>query len=92
MSVNCVSPELDVSKAYIIGGLVDHNHHKVSQTLSSLMFVNILWLHTLCCATTSWQGYCYKKALELGVEHAQLPIGQYVKLNSRTVLAINHGQ
>uniref|UniRef100_A0A8D0L4D6 tRNA methyltransferase 10 homolog A n=1 Tax=Sphenodon punctatus TaxID=8508 RepID=A0A8D0L4D6_SPHPU len=55
--------ELDESKAYVIGGLVDHNHHK---------------------------GITYKRALEEGVGHAQLPLGNFVKMNSRKVLAVNH--
>ncbi|XP_075207005.1 tRNA methyltransferase 10 homolog A isoform X3 [Anomaloglossus baeobatrachus] len=55
--------ELDETKAYIIGGLVDHNHHK---------------------------GLTYKQALELGISHAQLPLGSFVKMNSRKVLAVNH--
>ncbi|NP_001106356.1 tRNA methyltransferase 10A L homeolog isoform X1 [Xenopus laevis] len=58
-----VLSELDETKAYIIGGLVDHNHHK---------------------------GITYKKALELGISHAQLPLGNFVKMNSRKVLAVNH--
>ncbi|XP_075057375.1 tRNA methyltransferase 10 homolog A [Mixophyes fleayi] len=55
--------ELDETKAYIIGGLVDHNHHK---------------------------GITYKQALDLGIGHAQLPLGSFVKMNSRKVLAVNH--
>ncbi|XP_069834456.1 tRNA methyltransferase 10 homolog A isoform X2 [Dendropsophus ebraccatus] len=55
--------ELDETKAYIIGGLVDHNHHK---------------------------GITYKQALDLGISHAQLPLGSFVKMNSRKVLAVNH--
>nr|XP_056711141.1 tRNA methyltransferase 10 homolog A [Euleptes europaea] len=55
--------ELDESKAYVIGGLVDHNHHK---------------------------GITYKRAQELGISHAQLPLGIFVKMNSRKVLAVNH--
>lgn len=55
--------ELDETKAYIIGGLVDHNHHK---------------------------GITYQQALELGIGHAQLPLGSFVKMNSRKVLAVNH--
>ncbi|XP_067850606.1 tRNA methyltransferase 10 homolog A-like [Heptranchias perlo] len=55
--------ELDATKAYIIGGLVDHNHHK---------------------------GLTYNKALELGIAHAQLPLGNYVKMDSRKVLTVNH--
>ncbi|XP_063774711.1 tRNA methyltransferase 10 homolog A [Pseudophryne corroboree] len=55
--------ELDDTKAYIIGGLVDHNHHK---------------------------GITYKGALDLGISHAQLPLGSFVKMNSRKVLAVNH--
>ncbi|XP_010159005.1 PREDICTED: tRNA methyltransferase 10 homolog A [Eurypyga helias] len=58
-----VLSELDEKKAYVIGGLVDHNHHK---------------------------GITYKKAVEQGVGHAQLPLGNFVKMNSRKVLAVNH--
>ncbi|XP_005406326.1 PREDICTED: tRNA methyltransferase 10 homolog A [Chinchilla lanigera] len=55
--------ELDESKAYVIGGLVDHNHHK---------------------------GCTYKQASDYGIDHAQLPLGNFVKMNSRKVLAVNH--
>ncbi|XP_017328660.1 RNA (guanine-9-)-methyltransferase domain-containing protein 2 [Ictalurus punctatus] len=55
--------ELDEAKAYVIGGLVDHNHHK---------------------------GISFKRAKELGIAHAQLPLGSFVKMNSRKVLAVNH--
>ncbi|XP_068798126.1 tRNA methyltransferase 10 homolog A [Struthio camelus] len=55
--------ELDEKKAYVIGGLVDHNHHK---------------------------GITYKRAVEQGIGHAQLPLGNFVKMNSRKVLAVNH--
>ncbi|NXY83510.1 TM10A methyltransferase, partial [Alcedo cyanopectus] len=58
-----VLQELDEKKAYVIGGLVDHNHHK---------------------------GITYKKAVEQGISHAQLPLGNFVKMNSRKVLAVNH--
>ncbi|XP_055970089.1 tRNA methyltransferase 10 homolog A isoform X2 [Sorex fumeus] len=58
-----VLQELDESKAYVIGGLVDHNHHK---------------------------GLTYKQASDHGIDHAQLPLGNFVKMNSRKVLAINH--
>ncbi|XP_028932989.1 tRNA methyltransferase 10 homolog A [Ornithorhynchus anatinus] len=58
-----VLKELDESKAYVIGGLVDHNHHK---------------------------GVTYKQALEQGISHAQLPLGDFVRMNSRKVLAVNH--
>ncbi|PNJ35303.1 TRMT10A isoform 6 [Pongo abelii] len=55
--------ELDESKAYVIGGLVDHNHHK---------------------------GLTYKQASDYGINHAQLPLGNFVKMNGRKVLAVNH--
>ncbi|XP_046859697.1 tRNA methyltransferase 10 homolog A-like [Xenia sp. Carnegie-2017] len=55
--------DIDLSKAYIIGGLVDHNHHK---------------------------GLCHKLAVENKVAHAQLPIKNFVKIQSRTVLTVNH--
>ncbi|XP_062055814.1 tRNA methyltransferase 10 homolog A isoform X5 [Lepus europaeus] len=58
-----VLEELDESKAYVIGGLVDHNHHK---------------------------GITYKQASDYGIDHAQLPLGNFVKMNSRKVLAVNH--
>lgn len=58
-----VLKEVDQSKAYIIGGLVDHNHHK---------------------------GLCHNLAVERGIVHAQLPIAEFVQLNSRKVLAVNH--
>ncbi|KAG7461898.1 hypothetical protein MATL_G00196060 [Megalops atlanticus] len=58
-----VLTELDESKAYVIGGLVDHNHHK---------------------------GITFERAQELGIDHAQLPLGSFVKMNSRKVLAVNH--
>ncbi|XP_068611837.1 tRNA methyltransferase 10 homolog A isoform X2 [Brachionichthys hirsutus] len=58
-----VLEELDQTKAYVIGGLVDHNHHK---------------------------GITFEKAEELGIEHAQLPLSSFVKMNSRKVLAVNH--
>ncbi|KAG9339151.1 hypothetical protein JZ751_024183 [Albula glossodonta] len=58
-----VMTELDENKAYVIGGLVDHNHHK---------------------------GITFERAQELGINHAQLPLGNFVKMNSRKVLAVNH--
>ncbi|XP_051041375.1 LOW QUALITY PROTEIN: tRNA methyltransferase 10 homolog A-like [Phodopus roborovskii] len=58
-----VLKDLDESKAYVIGGLVDHNHHK---------------------------GLTLKQASIYGIEHAQLPLADFVKMNSRKVLAVNH--
>ncbi|XP_028330049.1 tRNA methyltransferase 10 homolog A [Gouania willdenowi] len=58
-----VLKELDQTKAYVIGGLVDHNHHK---------------------------GITFEKAKEFGIEHAQLPLSCFIKMNSRKVLAVNH--
>ncbi|KAL0970333.1 hypothetical protein UPYG_G00240570 [Umbra pygmaea] len=58
-----VLTELDESKAYVIGGLVDHNHHK---------------------------GITFERAKEFGINHAQLPLNSFVKMNSRKVLAVNH--
>ncbi|XP_057712289.1 RNA (guanine-9-)-methyltransferase domain-containing protein 2 [Corythoichthys intestinalis] len=55
--------ELDLKKAYVIGGLVDHNHHK---------------------------GITLDRAKALGICHAQLPLGSFVQMNSRKVLAVNH--
>lgn len=50
------------------------------------MFVAIIMLSLML------QGYCFKRAVEQGIAHAKLPISDYVKLNCRTVLAINHGE
>ncbi|XP_012496528.1 PREDICTED: tRNA methyltransferase 10 homolog A [Propithecus coquereli] len=36
------------------------------------------------------QGLTYKQASDYGIEHAQLPLGNFVKMNSRKVLAVNH--
>ncbi|CAJ0960383.1 unnamed protein product [Ranitomeya imitator] len=71
--------ELDETKAYIIGGLVDHNHHKVTM-FRAVHNVEMSFL----------QGITYKQALALGISHAQLPLGSFVKMNSRKVLAVNH--
>lgn len=38
------------------------------------------------------QGITYKRAQEQGISHAQLPLGVFVKMNSRKVLAVNHGK
>ena len=36
------------------------------------------------------KGVCYKKAMDLGIKTARLPIGQYMEMNSRYVLTTNH--
>ena len=36
------------------------------------------------------KGMCYKKAMDRGVRTAKLPIGDYLKMSSRFVLATNH--
>lgn len=38
------------------------------------------------------QGITFNRAQELGIAHAQLPLGSFVKMNSRKVLAVNHGE
>ncbi|OCK86131.1 hypothetical protein K432DRAFT_376944 [Lepidopterella palustris CBS 459.81] len=37
-----------------------------------------------------YKGLCYKRATELGIKTAKLPIGEYLQMNSRSVLATNH--
>lgn len=36
------------------------------------------------------KGLCHKRAVELGIPTAKLPIGEYMEMQSRTVLATNH--
>ncbi|KAJ9148482.1 tRNA (Guanine-N(1)-)-methyltransferase [Pleurostoma richardsiae] len=36
------------------------------------------------------KGICYKRAEQLGIKTAKLPIGQYMQMQSRQVLATNH--
>ncbi|XP_038648729.1 tRNA methyltransferase 10 homolog A-like isoform X2 [Scyliorhinus canicula] len=38
----------------------------------------------------NWKGLTHNKALEFGIAHAQLPLGNYVKMDSRKVLTVNH--
>eukprot|EP01132_Coremiostelium_polycephalum_P002534 gene2534-3137_t len=38
------------------------------------------------------KGITYKKAQEQGIETAQLPIGNYIQMASRKILAVNHGK
>ncbi len=61
-SEHCIE-ELDSTKTYIIGGIVDRNRYK-NLTL--------------------------KKAMDEGIAHAKLPIGELMKLKSNTVLTVNH--
>lgn len=37
-----------------------------------------------------YKGICYKRACERGIPTARLPIGEYMTMQSRTVLATNH--
>ena len=37
------------------------------------------------------QGVCYKLALEKGIAHAQLPLKNYIKLQTRKILTVVHG-
>lgn len=54
---------IDSEMTYIIGGLVDHNHHKKE---------------------------CLNKAMREGLRHAKLPISEFIRLQCRKVLAVNH--
>ncbi|CAO2600176.1 tRNA methyltransferase 10 homolog A [Lemmus lemmus] len=38
----------------------------------------------------NWKGLTFKQASSYGIEHAQLPLADFVKMNSRKVLAVNH--
>ncbi|XP_036318406.1 tRNA methyltransferase 10 homolog A isoform X3 [Rhagoletis pomonella] len=48
---------------YVIGGLVDHNHHK---------------------------GLCHKRATEIGLRTARLPLSEHVNMKTRAVLSTFH--
>lgn len=37
-----------------------------------------------------YKGLCYKRACERGIPTAKLPIGEYMTMQSRTVLTVNH--
>lgn len=39
-----------------------------------------------------FQGLTFKQASSYGIKHAQLPLAEFVKMNSRKVLAVNHGK
>lgn len=60
-----VLTELSADDVYVIGGLVDHNHHK---------------------------GLTLARAQERGLRTARLPLGEHVRLKTRTVLTIVHGE
>ena len=81
--------QLDPRKVYVIGGLVDHNHHKVGPGLRPP--VRLVQPSTRL-SPSRHQGVTLRRAEERGMEHARLPLGSFVKMNSRKVLAVNHGQ
>lgn len=56
---------LDKDAVYIVGGLVDHNHHK---------------------------GLTLERARQKGLRTARLPLGEHVRIKTRTVLTIVHGE
>lgn len=60
-----VLTELSAEDVYVIGGLVDHNHHK---------------------------GLSMERAGKKGLRTARLPLGEHVKIKTRTVLTIVHGE
>jgi tRNA (guanine9-N1)-methyltransferase len=72
--------ELKPEETYIIGGIVDHNRHKVDDARSSLAEY----------LTPPFQNLCQRKAKEAGIRTARLPIGEYLaNLPTRKVLTVN---
>jgi len=65
------------------GGIVDHNRLKVEYFSQAL--------YAVANGCLKWKGLTYKIAVEQGIATAQLPIGKYLEMATRKVLAINHG-
>ncbi|XP_054728664.1 tRNA methyltransferase 10 homolog A [Anastrepha obliqua] len=58
-----VLDRIEAEAVYVIGGLVDHNHHK---------------------------GLCHKRATEMGLRTARLPLSEHVNMKTRAVLSTFH--
>lgn len=69
-----VIEEIDHTKIYIVGGIVDHNRLKVLEIFVVISHLKHITLN---------------KATAQNIATAQLPIGKYLHLNSRKVLTVN---
>lgn len=77
--------DLEKDHVYIIGGLIDHNHHKgLCHKIASGKCLNFDMDYTY----TKTNTYLLS---DLGLRHARLPLDQHIVIKTRTILTINHG-
>lgn len=71
--------ELNEGETYIIGGICDHNRHKVGAQNLCISITHLI----------GSQNLCLNKAIDSHIRHAHLPISRYISLATRKVLTVN---